>query len=280
MSTPIDSNDLKPSEQEAEKSIPFVHTSCKDCIFAEYNDNVQSGCKQNRLNKFKKEQKTDETDNKIHFLLEGICNFCRNQDWKDKAGSDYLNKLKLETCAKVDLILINTESTLSRIEQQIERLLNEISQNQTKVCSVTFSSIVPINYSWYNKIVEKYSIQNKVRFHVVKPVLSTNLYPVLDMCVSRGKGNYYLSYYLNTKQNLSTCIDYIDNLLNVKLQKFIMIQPHIYDTHTNDIDGLLVQRYLHKLLGGNSDGNLVEKINILNKEQKENMVISWEDVQH
>ena len=54
--------------------IPVTSTLCHNCIFAEYNNkNVQTGCKANRLEKYKKANipiLKSELEKKIGFIIE------------------------------------------------------------------------------------------------------------------------------------------------------------------------------------------------------------------
>ena len=63
----------------------MVSTICYNCVFADYTDNVQTGCKANRLELFKQQkQEINEVDidGKTCFVLEGkACVYYRNKDW-------------------------------------------------------------------------------------------------------------------------------------------------------------------------------------------------------
>jgi hypothetical protein len=77
-------------EQTTPTKIEDLHTSivstiCHNCIFADYNNNVQTGCKANRLELFKQQKQVIsevEIEDKTCFVLEGkVCVYYRNKDW-------------------------------------------------------------------------------------------------------------------------------------------------------------------------------------------------------
>ena len=77
-------------EQTTPTKIEDMHTSmvstiCYNCVFADYTDNVQTGCKANRLELFKQhKQEINEVDidGTTCFVLEGkACVYYRNKEW-------------------------------------------------------------------------------------------------------------------------------------------------------------------------------------------------------
>jgi len=72
-------------QQNENKLIPISSTLCHNCIFADYNDNIQTGCKADRLNKFKKANITISEmvyeDATSYIIEEKVCVYYRNKDW-------------------------------------------------------------------------------------------------------------------------------------------------------------------------------------------------------
>lgn len=254
-----------------------ITTSCRECIFAVVDDvdgiKKQIDCSVGRLEKFKSQYITKETaeknkDPREYYLLDGICNCCRTQKWAESTKNIHA-QLKREISAKIDIILLNTETNKKFIESDIKTKVEQLRNNQIQPCSITFSSLTKIDFQWYINVVKQYA---KGIYHVVNPILNNELFNVIDMCVNRGKANYYLGYWLNSSQDLSSVIDQIDTALNDKMLKFLVIK------NNDKFDGVLIQRYLHKILNGNTDDNLIDKIILLNNEQKKNMILNWNDI--
>ena len=76
----------KPDKQHDENSlIPLSSTLCHNCIFADYNNNIQTGCKAGRLDKFKKANidisEMVYEDVTSYVIEEKVCVYYRNKDW-------------------------------------------------------------------------------------------------------------------------------------------------------------------------------------------------------
>lgn len=60
------------------------NTSCQDCIFAKWSDNVQTGCELQRLERFDinggRSVVTDEKTGKVHSIIHRYCNGCHNKE--------------------------------------------------------------------------------------------------------------------------------------------------------------------------------------------------------
>ena len=72
-------------QQDENRLIPISSTLCHNCIFADYNDNIQTGCKADRLDKFKKANITISEivyeDITSYVIEEKVCVYYRNKDW-------------------------------------------------------------------------------------------------------------------------------------------------------------------------------------------------------
>lgn len=62
-----------------------LRTNCKNCIFAEYEQNTQTDCSFGRIDKFKNNNKiTEAYDNEKEFyVINGLCNLNRPNSWND-----------------------------------------------------------------------------------------------------------------------------------------------------------------------------------------------------
>lgn len=88
----IDNNDSEV------KPLDIVHTKCKDCIFAQFDENnIQQGCELNRIQLFHEKGVNlleTEEDGKVFYTIAGkFCYYCRDKGWAEiykKAGrTDY-----------------------------------------------------------------------------------------------------------------------------------------------------------------------------------------------
>lgn len=245
----------------------MIQTTCYECIFAEWINNKQVGCK---VNKLPKHANLTTTNDKQHYMIDGVCTHCRNSEWAKRINGSIIDQLYKEIMLKIDVIFINESENKKEIENNLIRVLEQLKQNKTQPCSITFSSIVPIDFNWYIGLITKHIGLHK--YHVVRPILSQELWSVIDMCAERGKANYYLVFNLDSNMNLIKVLDVLNDSLNEQQLKFLMIKP-IDDNY----DGLVVQRYISRLLGDSVLYPISQKIEELNAEQKENMVLTWQE---
>lgn len=255
-----------------------MKTSCENCIFKrtkeikynidgyDYLKQIQTGCFFNRPSYFKTEVHTNEYD-ESYFLLDGLCNLCRNEEWLEKCQGSIMRKLYNEARVKVDVLFINRLHDKSEIEQYIKENIENINKNKNTPVSINFTSAVPIDYNWLIKTVEKYS---KSKFRVIKPVDPESEYDLLNKCVSKFEGTYYLAFDLDTDYPIESILDKINIEVNEKMTPLLIVNPK------NNFDGLFMSRLLHKLIINEMGYNIIEhasKIDKIDKMRKE-----WEQI--
>lgn len=98
-----------------------IKTKCKGCIFA--TGDPQTGCKLERLHKFKRLGKTVVEDGMN--IIQGICNTKREEKWKKKHNR-YLVDVYKEVFVKVDIVIICKDKT------KIKRILHSINSQIEK----------------------------------------------------------------------------------------------------------------------------------------------------
>jgi hypothetical protein len=226
---------------------------------------IQYGCFFDRDVHF--EKTTGESEEEIYFILDGLCNLCRNDDWLQKCQGSIMRKLYNESRAKIDVLFINRSNQQEEIEHCIKKNIELLDQNKNKPVTVNFTSFVPIDYHWYIKTVEKYSKNN---FRVVRPYSLETDHQLLDMCVQKFKANYYLVFDLHTNFLLDKILDRINVEINEKLTKLLVIYP------TNDFDGLLMSRLLHTIITKEYGLNILEHLPKL--ENIDKMRKTWTDL--
>ena len=72
-------------QQDENRLIPISSTLCHNCVFADYDNNIQTGCKADRLNKFQKANVTISEmvyeDTTSYVIENKVCVYYRNKDW-------------------------------------------------------------------------------------------------------------------------------------------------------------------------------------------------------
>ena len=107
-------------------------TKCKNCIFATYEDDTQTGCSLNMIEQAENNNvevlDCYDEDKEFHVLANRQCMFYRNSTWASKLEPDnYIQKIQQEIAIPFQaLILADEKSTLADIEATIESLEQQI----------------------------------------------------------------------------------------------------------------------------------------------------------
>ena len=128
-------------------SILITSTICRNCIFAEYNNDIdhnrQIGCKANRLEKFKKakisiiEMTYDDTTS---YVVEGkTCVYYRNKEWAESHYGDITSDVMISTIQKElhipyhIIVFFRANDTIDMLKTR----LSELSMQKLKPKMVT-----------------------------------------------------------------------------------------------------------------------------------------------
>lgn len=98
-----------------------VTTKCKDCIFAEFDDeNFQTGCSLGKIQQFAEknvELLQTEEDGKTFYTISGkFCHYCRNKDWEriyeERVSKDFdrLKTIRAEMKFTYNAIIISNDN--------------------------------------------------------------------------------------------------------------------------------------------------------------------------
>lgn len=199
---------MKSQQQET-----LIKTSCKNCVFAIYDNSTQTGCCFDRTKKFDITEAYD--DNKEFFVVNRLCNYYRDKSWG--YSLDDKSKVESESATSFD-ILINYNS-LS--EQEINHIINLINSNQYYKNKVKFT------------LFHAYEDDDKIKRGLLEIVESTkenysNLNisvcyirdAFLSTVVAKSKNDFHII--IDNQNMLDFNIDLlqeIDKCINVDLQK-------------------------------------------------------------
>lgn len=190
----------------------MIKTSCKECYFAIYDNNIQTGCEFNRLDKFKK---TLEKDDKSYYVLERFCNRCISNKSKFKTD-DPRNEVEIKTRAKVGLFF-NIQSTDEKYLKKVCELLNPLYFSP----AVTyFMNGTGVHHSRFKDVIENnFKLNYKITTYNSEVDYAEILFPLLikerlDFFISTD--NQYIPH------NIISNLDYAFNedLLNIGVFKY------------------------------------------------------------
>lgn len=136
------------------------NTSCKDCTFAIYDGNTQTGCKDNRIIKFKDDIIEAYDNDKEFFVIKRLCTLYRTKEWNE--GIADIEKAKNESQVTFDL-LINCDNIDIEMYEYINALLSTLhSKIQIKLF-----------YSYKSSLETKNQLKNLFYNH---PSITVSMY--------------------------------------------------------------------------------------------------------
>lgn len=233
-----------------------IHTACKDCIFAQYEDKTQTGCSFGRIEKFRNtgvEVIEVYDDDKEFFVIDGrTCNAYTNKNYKFyKENKDKkLNALielvqqQIELRLSVVVMIISEDN----IDKTIFSLLNQDMKPNQVLFVFNCHTILPQDI--HPKLLElignrfTWRMCNIVERNDVGGLVSPER--ALDIIINQIKGNYFTL--LKSGQELPKDFIYsINHSLNEEVKQFIMLKEN-----TNGV-GLTIQTnvYKHPMVNGN-----------------------------
>lgn len=255
---------------------------CSKCIFATYVDNwsgphgIQDGCKLGRLEKFKKQNLTrvDETG---HFVVKGICNTNRGQEWANHyKGADLIEKVKKEIQIGIDIVILSLKDPVENLESKLEKTIDKcLKQKDIKPPRIIVVVQNPkANFkSLYNNLsalIESYDI----RFQLMQiPDQEMDISECVNMAIIKCKSQYSAVFQLGN----DIPIDFIskfNKLINEDLAKIVLVEP--FETYS----GMIVQTKLFRLLGKNKDAPIFTKIKELCQDKETKLIITWDNLCH
>ena len=154
---------------ETETIISTIHTSCKDCVFAIYNDNTQTDCSMNMIEKYQnKGSKIIEAydDEKEFFIInERKCIWYRVPSWfnqfEDANDSLEYRVTKAKEFNQINYMML-IDLKLFTIEE-LEKTFIEISNLDIKPKRIIF-----LRYNYTNNIFEFDTIKGLIdRYKIV-----------------------------------------------------------------------------------------------------------------
>lgn len=144
-------------------TISQIHTSCKDCTFAVYDNNTQINCELDLINKYKNKETTiiEAYDEEKEFFIvnQKKCIGYRNKKWSDKDGTQLAledKKTKIKNEFRIKYILFIDLKNFNN--DKFENIINNINKLETKP-----SKIILLRYNYINTIFEYEYIRNKLK---------------------------------------------------------------------------------------------------------------------
>ncbi len=247
-------------------------TSCKDCVFAEYEKKNQVECSLNRLEKLKAIglNITEATDDKKDFyVVHGFCSSYRPPAWA-KTVKNKAEAVKEENSLKCGVFIVSEgDASVPEIEKTVTACLKQSRINPQYIVIVNNTKVAHHDIIFrMNDVIPK-----EILFYVVKPVAKDiSSFDCVDLAFKQAKNGYYIAFSAGYEPP-ANFLDKIDNLINEELNPIILIKP------SGNVNGLFTMCAMHKMLAGNHEKTLVNKIEEISEEENtKHLIRKWEDI--
>lgn len=249
-------------------------TSCKDCYFAVWDDKQQIGCQVNRIQKYVDREIADKKDGNNFYTIQTFCNAHRTIEWAAKYDNP-LEMIAEQTTTTIDFIVVSIDQELDTVQKILSSFKNCCEQKLKPNSIVVLVRNASITYRDLDKelsiMANLYDVPYKLT-RILDPELSE--LSCYDLGVKQCKAVYFCMCIVGQEplpKDLSYKLDYLIN------KEVVPISLLIYG---DDQHGMICQRLLHKIYGGNINMPLQEKIKEASVYQNnEKMVKLWTNLE-
>ena len=252
----------------------MIHTPCKDCCFANYEDNTQVGCKFNLLDEYEKlghPIREVYDDDKEFYVVEGRkCVYCRTNDWFAEHKDNYKKVLEEEMKLRYTAIIYaEPDKTFEDVKHTLFSLFNSsilptyiIITYQKNSRQISNKSGLP---SYSDDLAWCQQNCRGIKFSIEYPSNTFDLHQVLNITLSKFKNQYIL---LEAGKELRpNTIQEINDAITEKLHTVVAAKHQ-----DNRYHELFCTKSLHNHIGGFGKKTVQEKIDEIiedtNKEEK------------
>jgi hypothetical protein len=194
---------------------------CKECIFADYHNNVQVGCKAERLDKFIENNtaKLDKTNK--YYDLTKFCNLYRTQSWVDdsKAEINDLQRARSEVMPLFGVVVRHSnKNSIEELKKTIDSIL-DIAYPPEKIKVVISSPQIHFNeiVHFVNVLKDKFKSSESI-FHFADDAYTKDTESFKKIIKS--------TYFVSTESGETierNLFSYIDKTINDDLNQVCMI---------------------------------------------------------
>ena len=236
-------------------------TKCEPCIFKAYSPKSilgeeewkQSGCGLGRLKIFQAQDKV-QLDNG-HYVIKGVCNTCRGESWAQQNNHfNLITKVYDEIRISLDFILTSLDNTKKDVVGDLAELVSQcLAQKQIKPKQIILViKNKNIDYNELFNIIRE--LCGDIKFNIVRIVdQEADVHTCIEMGVQKSRSRYYAVF--GDQERIPTnLITTLNEIINQQLKSLSMVRP--YDGY----NGLILQRMLHRIFGGNRVMPIYEKI--------------------
>lgn len=211
----------------------MIKTSCKDCVFAIYNDGRQTDCYAGRLEKFPEKSLQDDT----YFIIDRFCNLCRDGSWGEVNPGTLDEQLAIarrDAQITVDAIIYHDQThTLNDLKSTINSLVNNTILPRRIVISLADIKVKPSEVRMFlnGKGLQHWNIDRLlVRMTRDEAIKHASRLCKSTYCTTAESGFVYPTNF----------IEALNKMINSEMRQIVIVEPH------NSINGYICNT---KLIG-------------------------------
>lgn len=262
--------------------IKKFRTACNSCIFAISEPSPsydgaprQVGCEIGRTDKFAIKDRLIVGQDKF-FIVDGICNTCRGEKWKDKhQGLNLVSAVLKEIELTVDMVLYSVDDVCDRLAWKVGRAVGAcVKQKKIKPSSIIV--VIKNSHAPFQEIyatIQDLTQEHDIPFQLIKVMEDgADVGRCVEMGINKCKHQYTAIFDIeHTIPN--NVITRLNNLVNYEMKRILMVNP------INSYNGLIITTQVFEMLGKNYNLPIFEKVREVAEEQlKENLIINWESL--
>ena len=192
---------------------PTKETSCKECIFAVYNNITQVDCLHGRISKYGEKAVEVYDDEKEYFIIESFCGLKRLKSWNE--GKPDIVKSRQESAYTFDIVVnINNldENIYNNFKNALEKINYPIDKYYVQCVRTSYISTDD------QKTIEKISDILKIAVNKIYDDSGLN-----TLC-KKYRGSYSIYVDINNFDDIENMLLKIDNVINDELKKAIIFK--------------------------------------------------------
>ena len=219
----------------------MITTSCEGCVFANYNNDQQSGCQLGRADKLTYEMGKDG-----HYMVHHFCNTYRPEEW--------LKELSLEQYETRHDIVIN--ETIPRVgffivfdpNHEIDELRTTLEDIQHQTITPRYVAVINSKVEYNPEIQEMFkemfNLEDTMHHIVQVSHMPDDHNLLIDEAFTHAKNGWlYINY--SGERIDRELISKMHTRININMKPLVIVKPY------EGIKGMLFQTSLFKLLNGN-----------------------------
>lgn len=231
--------------------ISIVHTSCKRCVFAQYQDKTQTGCVLDYISKHKDNNTEilEAYDDELEFYIinKKKCNGYREDSWFISKGLSENSTIdeRVELFKRLNSInytLIINFLEIGSTEQDISDLLDSLKTIKIPPYKTVFIRAPEGETTIYkniNDLLVKANINCKWKIQTMVDDSISNE-NILHNAINENKSTRFICALKNTKSNIGAIIEEANHLVHDELKQFTVLTD---SNHSCYLFGTGVYRY-------------------------------------